>query len=464
LGKKVPLKELSKILCNYNPQKFKLKEKPYAFQVIASTFKDLKCLANLCLEAFGQRPFIVEPERQFLIERDWNYFDAFQFFHDKPVKSNAISFPDIKTEFSSDPLPLTFKHLLEHDATQATAFVKAMALSRILKIPIDSLPDNSFLEIETILENMFFKNGFPTEAHEFRIIQSIEKKYPISPGAVEMDFSELWPILITQPFYNLGVDSIDCDCCKPGTVFDRNILPNSSVNGIFLAEAVYFESIVKSYAEQFHTSQPLKENRDKLTREFCLNYTPVGPFRRGQEAELLLCDALQLCTNDKVKIMNESKLHWFCLKKESFISKELRRMNNSIVSLSERLLTIEKEALQEHMLFAQGKLSNDLDFVFNKAFIQALKLSYKGLPLHLTNQRSSFFQRRLAHSVETIQALTLHRFKTLVKENNGKLIRAEQASALVKTDQPMSLAKEFSKREKIPLVIAPAKKTCLGTH
>jgi hypothetical protein len=458
LGKRIPLKELGSILSNYNPQKFRLREKPRAFQITASTFTDLKCLANLCLEAFGQRPLLVEPERQFLIERGWSYFDPFQFFQEKPVKSNNEAFPETRIDSLPEPLPATIQQLLTQNRQNALDFMRGIALSKVLKLPAESLPQNSLLEMETLFENLFFKNGLAAPAESQGSLAKSPGKRLHCPDAIEMDFSELWPLLLTVPFYNLGFDSIDCNCCTPKSAFESNILPHSTARARFLSEGFYFESMVPGYARRFHATNPLGENRMRVMREFYLNYIPVGPFHRGQEAELLLCDALDLCGKGNAGLLDTAQLHWFCLKNESFLSAELRRLNSRIVSLSSQLAAEERAAFRQHNLRAERVLSGNLDFLFKKALHKTMKQMYCAVPMHLLDSKSRFFLKPLAESIEAVQALTLRRFGEVLKEHNGAILAVENAKALIRTEKPLSLAKEFSEREKIPLLISPLRK------
>ena len=453
----MPLKELKTILTNYNPQKFKVKEKPNSFQVIASTFKDLKSLANLCLSAFSQRPTVIEPERQFLLLRDWNYFDCFCFFEGSPIKSNKESFP--KTTFSQLPFSLhqTVSALLEQDPNQALNLIKSIALSKTLNLPPNSLPETSFLEKEIFLENMLFKNSFPNTSKEQKKQGKTKATKPTRLDSIEVDFSQLWALLLTQPFYNLGFESIDCDCCKPNGIFDRNTLPHSIVECNVLSEGLYFKSLLSDFADQFHESNELKENRNKLIKEFFLNYTPVGPFRRNQKAELLLCDAVKLCDEEKAELLDVRKMHWFCLEKESFLSKELKKLNSRIVSLSTKISKKEKKEIKKHNLLAETFLAKDLDFLFKKSLLQILKEFYCSIPEHLTDSNSRFFSKQLSDSIKSIQASTLRKFSELLKQHNGRMLCFNKGNAFIKTASPMTVLNEFSEREKLPLLASTAK-------
>ncbi len=461
LDKRVPFPELKNILSNYNPQKFALKKRPNSFEVIASTFKDLKCLANLCLEAFGKRPQVIEPERQFLLLKGWAYFDGFEFSNEHPVNLGKSNFPRIKIGPLDDSLQGTLCQMMEQDSRLGENFVKGLALSKILKIPVESVPEKCFEQLELFLENLLFKNSFASFGESSGAGQESVPEFPKNSNSVEMDFSELWPVLLTRPFYNLGFDSLDCDCCKPGGLFKENVLPNSLARARFLSEGLYFKPVVSEFGESFHCRNPLKENRARLKQEFCLPYLPVGPFSRGQESEIMLCDALKLSSEGKAELLDKTELHWFCLKKESFVSKELVRMNRRIVLLLRQLEEIEKNAFQLHGLMAESTLSTNPDFLLKKALLRELRAIYCSVAKHLTNSKSGVFSPSLSNAVSAVQAETMSRFGKLLKEHNGRVLRTSQERALVRTETPMSAAKEFSKREKLPVLISQVKKAPL---
>jgi len=454
----MPLRQLKHVLGNYNRQKFRVKEKPGAFEITASTFTDLKRLANLCLNAFGKRPLMVEPERQLLLGQDWSYFDAFRFFQGKPVKSNALRMPDLAPGLLPAPVSEFLPELLEQNRQTALDLLGGIALSNVLRLPAENLPRNSFLETEAFLENIAFKNGIAITPCSSLGYSKATNTKPIAGNGIEMDFSQLWPVLLTMPFYNLGFVSVDCECCRPTGIFDRNVLPNSRVSCSFTSEGFYFQSMVGAFAENFHATVPLKENRVRIMNEFYLNYVPIGPFKRGQRAELLLCDALKLCDSGKAELVDAKKMHWFCLSNESAVSKELRRINRRIVSLSRQLSLDERNALQKHRLLAHSRLSNNLDFLLKKAFKNTLDGFYRLIPLHLASPGSRFFSPLLAESIDSVIFSTIQRFKDLLEERNARVISSNSQSALIRAENPMSLAKEFSEREKLPLLMSASMK------
>ncbi len=453
--KKIPAGELSKLLCNYNPQKFEIIEHENSFEVKASTFFDLKCLANLCLNSFGKRPVLIEPERQFLAANNWSYFDSFDLAGKFPQKIECTDFPNALWNGLAS-LNEVAKELLEHDNESANEFINSIAVSKLLCIHPENSPTEQFVALETFLENLFFSHGFDAPSSQ-DVPQRPCRKSPVPPNSIEMDFSMLWPTLFTKPFYNLGFESIDCSCCSPNSLFDRNVLPHSTVNARVLSEGFYFESLIPGFEQQFHEQALHKESRERLKKEFYLNYFPVGPFARNQEVELLLCDALNQASGGKAELVSTTQLHWFCLRRESFLSKALCALNEQIAFLSAKISSVEKDALQEHGLASQEALLKDSSFVFRKALCRAMLSIYRALPGHLTNQHSKFFSKQVADSIVAVQASALNRFSKLVMERNGRIMCKNHETAFIRAKNPMSIAEEFSRRERVPAVVSRVK-------
>ncbi|MDP6670741.1 MAG: hypothetical protein QGI60_02905, partial [archaeon] len=312
--------------------------------------------------------------------------------------------------------------------------------------------------LELFLENLLFKNSFASFGESTDSKREYSSELPKNNNSVEMDFSKLWPVLLTKPFYNLGFDSLNCDCCKPDSISKENVLPNSLVRTRFLSEGLYFKPAVPKFGTFFHSNNLLKENRERRKQEFCLPYLPVGPFSRGQESEIMLCDALNLSSEGKAELLGKTELHWFCLKKEAFVSKELVRMNRKIVFILRQLEELEKNAFQLHGLMAEGTLSTNPDFLLKKAVLEEFRAIYCSVAKHLTNSKSRVFSPALSNAVSAVQAETMNKFGKLLKERNGRVLRTSQERALVRTQTPMSVAKEFSKLEKLPVLISRVKK------
>ena len=285
-----------------------------------SALKKAHSLFSLSLNA--SIPFI-EPERQFLLSKNWSYFEEFAF-HGEQIKKT-------ETEFS----PLGFGE------TAKKAF-----LSRMLFLPPGSLPETPRQTSEAMLENAAFKS--------FQLIYPEKKPRNYSKwifrGFFELNFSRALLALI--PKSNLGFETMDCDCCKPESALEESALPNSLVETEFLEPGYYFDSVMPSFAEKFHSQKPGAAAREKRKREFCLEHHPVGPFYPGQKETIPLADAKKLESENAAKIVRAKELHWACRKRESFLAGEVTRLLAIEEKARDRILEIERAELKKKGLNA----------------------------------------------------------------------------------------------------------------
>ena len=159
----IGFEELKKVLLQ-EKKRFKLEQGEPALKVTASTFSDLNCLANALFKETGLRPPVLKPERQFLLERDWGYFDCFAFFSEKNfVKVGFVPIPRVKLPFFSEPLHETVQQLSKEDKRLAEKIVGLVAASNRLKIPIAGLSNDLAMREKLSLENALWKTGLGKE-------------------------------------------------------------------------------------------------------------------------------------------------------------------------------------------------------------------------------------------------------------------------------------------------------------
>ncbi len=103
---------LDEVLSSYDKRKFIVKEEKHAFKVTAATFKDLNCLANLVFTSINFIPVVLPPERLFLLEKGWSYFDCFTFQEEQPLKFGGSALPAVLLPFFSEPVPETVGALI----------------------------------------------------------------------------------------------------------------------------------------------------------------------------------------------------------------------------------------------------------------------------------------------------------------------------------------------------------------
>ena len=124
------------ILSQHDLRKTKVDFKKESVTVFAACFSDLKKVNNLFKEYVGVFSNLIEPERQFLIEKEWNYFDCFDFSNTQIEKIDDENFPEVTFDFISDSLKQTVNDLLNSNKFLANDFVRKIVLSKILKIPL----------------------------------------------------------------------------------------------------------------------------------------------------------------------------------------------------------------------------------------------------------------------------------------------------------------------------------------
>ena len=448
--KQLAFETLKEILSSER-KRFKLEQEGQAFKISASTFSDLQSLANTLFSETGFRPLVLEPERQFLLERNWSFFDCFTQGFERP---GCFSFPEAKLGLFSEPLRETLEQLLAAKPWIAKNVAESIVLSQLLSIPTAKIPEDSFLQQERLLENMFWKSGIGIGKTSLEPNSGKEKPIHFkAKGFQEVDFSGLWPALLTKPIYNLGFESINCGCCKPKTYFDKNVLPNSLVIAEMQKDGFFFESALPSFSQIFHESSPEKESRLRRREEFCLRTIPLGPFFRKQCVEIPLIDALNLQAGGQAIIAKPTKLFWFCQKQESLLSKQIVLLNRKISALEGMLEEMGKSALKEHRILGAGILSASPDFLFQKTRLKLLSRFLSSIPAQLSSPKSAFFSMPLGSAIESIEASVLESFQAFAASKKCRFLTTEKNKALLRSETPYSLIKQFSEKQKVPSLI-----------
>jgi len=297
-----------------------------------SGLKEAHALLSLSLKAIIP---MLGPERQFLVSKNWKYFDKFR------LEKGRVE----KQEFEPAELPEGIS-------------LKEALLSRALCVPVEKIPAKKRDTGRILVENAAFR--------EFQLLFA-ESEAPerhswtnhIFSGFVELDFSRA--VLEKIAGLNLGFESLNCSCCVPRSLDSKNVLPNSMVEVEFGENGYYFESLLPSFSLAFHKSSANKEARASRKREFYLEHFPTGPFYAGGKAMVPLADARKLEAERSAAITgNREKLKWSCSKRKSFLAGEI-----------ERLLSAENSARQKMLLLEKGELKRKGLNAFNPCFESA---------------------------------------------------------------------------------------------
>ncbi len=442
---------IRELLFTLDPQKSKFENLKNSIKISASTYSDLKKIRNAIHSSFKIGISHLEPERQFLIEKNWSYFDCFRFSDNLPEKL-PLRVPTSKTRFTAESLDSTIELLAEQDRQKAIGLADSIVLSNLLKIPAEQVNHLSISIGEIALENAFFKAGFPKpEKENNSFYEPVSNLNGVFSDVVEFDFSKVWSSMLGFAFFNLGVDSLNCDCCKPVSPFSPNVLPSSIVEVSFLQDAVYFESTLPSFSEEFHKSRELKEKRIKYMDEFFLQTIPVGPFSRQETAFVPIRDAQELEKTRIGKITGNSCLAWTCKNKESFISSQLDSLSSATVFASKNIEKQKSKAFEKHGIIGESVSSKTSEMIFMQSLEKNSCLVRNELFRQLQNPKSSFFHSEIAKGINAIKSSTIDEFRKISGNRRERFICCQGNSAFVKSEEPLKLAREFSKNSTFPI-------------
>ncbi len=265
--------------------------------VTSPNFSNLKIISSLLEKALNSKALLLAPERQFLAENNFSYFDCFRLFANEELSKEQFCLPKVKTGIDLESLPKTLDLLLAREVNLGERLAEKIALSNLLAKPLEKVPESKAVALEQFLDLLAFRHKQPLPPNPIVPLDGFgitEPERAPLPQFTEIDFSQVWPVLLTFPFYNLGPDSIDCDCCKPLSQKERNVLPSSLVVAKFSSDGIYFESSIPRFCLNFHFSEPHKAEREAFQNEWGMQLPPVGPLFSGQVLQIPLSDAQRL--------------------------------------------------------------------------------------------------------------------------------------------------------------------------
>ncbi len=346
---------LSEILAHYDPETFSMSRDGNCAVVTAATFSQLKKLHKLLSLSLQKAISLIEPERQFLLQKKWNYFDIFTI--NSPLRHYPLA-------SDSERGVSVLEKILGGELGESA--LRKIALSNVLGIPLESVPERNWEKGELFLENSLFlflgkvpKNAVPSAS----LLSGL----------------------------SVGPDTIDCECCKPASLYERNVLPTSTVQVEFLADGFYFQSFFPAFAWAFHNSHAKKDARMRRKKEFCLPGFPVGPFFSRQRETIPLADAKKISREGFARIDGKStEFHWFCMKKESLFYNAIKRSAMERKQLEEKISKIERNAFVRNGLGAFTLLNSSSSLSMLRAFAKARK-SLENAALDCLEKKNSDF-------------------------------------------------------------------------
>ncbi|MFH1224437.1 MAG: hypothetical protein V1676_01405 [Candidatus Diapherotrites archaeon] len=422
---------LEEVLSLYDGRRFMCRGiAPGRLQVTASAYADLRKIANLLSSSLMLNLSVPEPERQFLLQNGWSYFDAFEKAQEKFRKIPPPSLPAVQPDFLALPLQEALRELMLSDAQGAELLAKRIALSNILCTRPQNLPNGTSAMLDLMLENLFFScalpaptgSAFPRNRTENCACAEKENPIPHENRPAEPYFHCALPLPDAEFLLNLGQETMNCGCCRPETLSAENISPTALVNVLFNSDGIFFESAYTRWAEEFHNSNPERERRERWRMEWSLPSIPAGPFFRGQAAMVPFADLQMLTEKGCVSVLPHGhELSWFCTKHESAISRQIRESNERVSLLGAMVAEREKTHLKSHKILFASALGQDAEHLYLSNLNSSLSELISLMPAHLANPNSRFYSRQLADAISCIR-------QGMVR--NARVIGSEQAPVL----------------------------------
>ncbi|VVB74322.1 Uncharacterised protein [uncultured archaeon] len=461
--------KLSELVLSLGFKGFSVEEKGGLVHLRALSFSNLKKISNALALHINKLPLALEPERAFLIEKNWAYFDSFEKLGEEfykvgegtcspteQISTNSQGICRVKDLgfFLTKEIP--FSEALKVNESDALFLVEQSAWSSVLRVPLEKVPKEIGERVELFLENAFFRHG---EALAFekndKVFSSMDYDPLSRDSTSKLDFSYVWAELFSNNFFNIGPETKNCACCTPITLESKNLLPSSLIKVRFAEDNLFFESSSGSFAFDYHNTNPAKEQRASKRKEFFLNSFPLGPFFKDSVEFVPLMDARRLVSENKAVLVssktevsvennsqaqdNSHELNWFCLKNESFFSKEVRALNSEMFEV--RKLVDSFESSLFHSTF---------EYYYFKFYFSALSNVLCALPKQLTSTNSKFFSTQLAKSIVSIQEATIAKFREFSEKEGYRVLHAGKNFASVKGFSSLKLAKDFAKESNLP--------------
>lgn len=413
---------------NFKIVKFGNKKK-----LITNTFCDLKKISLLLARLTNKKLIVVSPQKNFLLDKNWSYFDSFLISDSSVQKSNEL------IDFSKFIFKeISFLEAKKLSKKETDILIQKYVLSNLLKIPIEEVILKKEKINEIFIENIFFKNSwfinweknsemsFAFEFEPFGVFEKIS----------QIEFSSIWPKLISKNFFNIGFENMNCSCCKPIKLDDKNLLESSFIEIIINQDNLFFESFSQSFSNHFHKNNFNKEKRLLKKKEFWFKKIPIGPFFKNQKVLIPLSDAKKLLDEGLVSLVKNHKICWSCNKKNNFLSTEIELISKKIFDIDKKLNKIEsKKSLFSEKIFIEEYLH------FSKYYLEHLVTD---LPFHLTDSESLFFNYRLASAIIFMQESIIEKFNNFSEKTGFRVIHANKKNAFIKGFSPILLTNQFS--------------------
>ncbi len=441
--------ELNAAIKKEEMKRFQFLEEGNGWKVVGATFTDLLNLSD-ALHKKGPKPLLLEPERQFLLEREWSYFDCFSIEARNIIKLSNFMVPNTSLNFLPTNMGMALEEINEAGGEAAGGFAKRIAASNLLSIPLEHASLDAVKNAETFIENIYFKNNLPLQKETSNNLVVKHKVRGRFEDVAELNFSKIWSMLLTFPFFNLGTETINCKCCKPENLSAANLLPNSLVRVKFISNGFYFQSCSNSWAKEFHRKTPGKSERLRHMEEWSLDSIPIGPFFEGDIEPIPLADCKELVENEKISMLSGNyALKWFCRKRESSLSLAVNQLNRQLIAVKNETEKKQRNLIRQSNLLAYQETSSRSRTLYLGAYALLIGEIIEKIP-ELSAANSSLFSREMIEGIECIKYSILGKFRGFAARNGVKCIPLDSSRAYIDSDSALKFLEDFSEKFNIP--------------
>ncbi|MFH1586578.1 MAG: hypothetical protein ABID38_01835 [Candidatus Diapherotrites archaeon] len=430
-------------------KRFQFLEEGEGWKVVGATFTDLLNLSDE-LHKKGLTPLLLGPERQFLLEREWSYFDCFSIESGNIIKLSNFLVPNTSLNFLPTNLGMALEEINGVGGEAAGGFAKRIAVSNLLSIPLEHAIPDAVKNAEAFIENIYFRKNISLQKGTPNNIATKPKVKGRFEDVAELNFSKLWGMLLTFPFFNLGAETINCKCCKPENLSAANLLPNSLVRVKFNSNGFYFQSCSNSWAEEFHGKNPGKSERISHMKEWSLDSIPAGPFFEGDIEPIPLADYRELSENGTLSLLSGNyALKWFCRKRESSLSIAVNGLNRQLIAVKTETEKKQRELIRQSNLLAYQEITSESRQIYLGSYALLIGEIIEKIP-ELAASNSSLFSREMIEGIECIKSSVLGKFRGFAAINGVKCIPLDSSRAYIDSDSALKFLENFSEKFSIP--------------
>jgi hypothetical protein len=407
-------KNLVKDLLHELQKEIIVKEKENVTKVYAKNNETLEKCKKILQLSTNKNILLIEPERQFLIENDWNYYDSFCL-----INKNKIN------KISTSPIT-NINYIIKNMIDKIDLKIE----SRILKIAQKIIFTNYLKKKITyditytqatnyLLENYFFKNDLP-QPQESKSYQDFKTKDSLN--TIKIDFTKIWGHYLIEEEQNIGYETLNCNCCKPKSIYDINVLPHSLIKVRFIKNGFYFLSKNYLWSKEYHTNNKEKEKRERYKKQNNLTTIPIGPFYKTDVKKILLIDALRLYDKKEIEIIEDHEYKWFCKKKKSFLSEIIKEIIFKKNAIDKSIELTTKLNYSNRNLEKINYLEKNQTFYVYLSEQKIFENLLKEIILFIQNKNTKFYFSDLDKAIKNIKQRT---YDNISKEEHRYKIRKE---------------------------------------